>query len=77
MRFLSFRNPKGFRGLFLILMIYVALTGIVVQFFDSTILQRIYVLVSLLVLGWASWTILSILSTSSEEEDDDLQSKDE
>lgn len=71
MRLPSIRNPKGFGDLFLILIVYVALTGIIIQYFDSTIIRRIYTLGSLLVLAWACWAVYSMLG-SSEEEDENL-----
>lgn len=68
MRYPSLQNPEGFGDIFPILIVYVAIMSILVQISDSTIIRWVFILGTILFLGWATWAIFSILDTGIEED---------
>lgn len=77
MKLPSLRYPEGFEDVFLILVSYITLMAILMQFFDDMVSRSVYVLVTVVMVAWASWAIFLMLKTTSEEEDDDFQSRKE
>ncbi len=69
MRYPSFRNPEGFGDIFPILLGYIILFWISIETFDNIHTRRIYMLGAVIMLGWTSWAILSILEAGIEERD--------
>lgn len=65
----SLRNPEGFGDIFPILAGCIVLLGIFIQLSDDIIFRRVYLLGAIVAFGWVSWALFSILSISSEEED--------
>lgn len=70
MRYPSVRNPEGFNDIFPIVVGYVVLLGILVQFSDSTALQSGYVIGTIGVCSWVIWAIFQALDLSAEEDGD-------
>lgn len=67
MKYPSLRNPDGFSDIFPITLGYIVLLWTFIQTFDNIHAQRVIVLGSIIMLGWAGWAILSILEADTEE----------
>lgn len=70
MRYPSLRKPKEFADIFPILLGFIVLLWIFIQAFDNIYARRVYVLGAIIMFGWASWAILSILEAGTEEKDE-------
>lgn len=70
MRYPSLRRPEGFGDIFPILLGYIVLLWIFIQVVDNIHARRVYVLGAIIMFGWASWALLSILEVGTEERDE-------